>query len=54
MMSYNDIVYDIEYDIVYQYRVQIDDIVIDIISYILILNLDKTSFYMAVAGPDAV
>ena len=31
MMSYKNIVYDIEYDIVYRYRVQIDDIVIDII-----------------------
>ena len=31
MMSYKNIVYDIEYDIVYRYRVQLDDIVIDII-----------------------
>ena len=30
MMSYTDIVYDIEYDIVYRYRVQLDDIVTDI------------------------
>ena len=31
MMSYKNIVYDIEYDIVYRYRVQLYDIVSDIV-----------------------